>query len=87
MKEDKPTISCPTFQAQEPVIEHIIAKVNGVKDIAQKAELAEELHEEVEVLISCPEYDEKSADCNKCRFNANLREKTATLIIKAKRLA
>jgi hypothetical protein len=87
MKEDKPTISCPTFQTQEPVIERIIAKVNGAKDIAQKAELAGELHEEVEVLVSCPEYDEKSADCNKCRLIANVRDKTATLIMKTKRLA
>jgi hypothetical protein len=87
MKERELKIDCATFQRQEEVIERTTAKINCVGDISEKAELAEELHEEVEVLISCPEYDEKSADCNKCRFIANVREKTATLIIKAKRLA
>jgi len=87
MKENRPTINCLTFQKQEPVIEDISAKINKAKESQEKAVSAEELQKEVDVLLSCPDYDEKSVDCRNCRLITNLRKKTAALIIKAKKLA
>ena len=80
-------INCPTFKKQEPVIEDITANINNTKDVLEKAEFAKQLQEEVDVFLSCPDYDEKSTDCNNCRFIANVRMKTAGLIIKAEKLA
>ena len=87
MSKQDAKINCSIFQKQEPVIEDITAKINDAKDIVGKAELAKELQDEVGVLLSCPDYDEKSIECKNCRFIANVRKKTADLIIKAKKLA
>jgi hypothetical protein len=87
MKENKAKINCPTFQKQEPVIEDISAKINKARGAQEKAVSAEELQKEVDVLLSCPDYDDKSVDCGNCRLITNLRKKTAALIIKAKKLA
>ena len=87
MSKQDAKINCQTFQKQEPAIEDITAKINNAKDVLEKAEFAEKLQEEVDVLLSCPDYDEKSADCSNCRFIANVRKKTADLVIKAKKLA
>lgn len=87
MQENESKMNCPTFQKQEPVIEEITAKINSAKDVLEKAEFAEKLQEEVDVLLSCPDYDEKSADCKNCHFIAGVRKKTTDLIIKAKKLA
>ena len=87
MSKESAKINCSTFQKQEPVIEDITAKINSAEGVLAKAELAKELQEEVGVLLSCPDYDEKSTDCNNCRFIADVRKKTTDLIIKAKKLA
>ena len=87
MSKKDAEINCPTFQKQEPVIADITAKINSAKGVLGKADFAEELQQEVDVLLSCPDYDEESTDCNNCRFIANVRAKTAGLIIKAKKLA
>ncbi len=87
MKKTDSKINCPTFQKQEPVIEDITAKINNAKDVLEKAEFAEKLKEEVDVLLSCPDYKEKNTDCSNCRFITNVRKKTADLVIKAKKLA
>jgi len=87
MSKESAKINCPTFQKQEPVIEEITAKINGAKGVLEKADFAEELQQEVNVLLSCPDYNDKSRDCGNCRFIANVRKKTADLIIKAKKLA
>ena len=87
MSKKDAKINCSVFQKQEPVIADITAKINDAKDVLEKADFAEELQEEVDVLLSCPDYNEKSKDCSNCRFIANLRKKTADLVIKAKKLA
>ena len=87
MSKEDAKINCPTFQKQEPVIEEITAKINGAKGVLEKAEFAEELQKEVDVLLSCPDYNEKSTDCGNCRFIANVRKRTTDLVIKAKNLA
>jgi len=87
MDDKNAKINCSTFQKQEPVIQDIVEKINNVKEVQKKAELAEEMQKEVEVLFSCTDFDENNIDCGNCRFIANLRKKTTELIMKAKRLA
>jgi hypothetical protein len=87
MSKESAKINCPTFQKQEPVIEEITAKINDAKGVLEKAEFAEELREEVNVLLSCTDYNQQGTDCSNCRFIANVRKKTADLVIKAKKLA
>ena len=86
MHKEEPKINCPTFQKQESVIKDITDKINRAKGVQEKAGFAEEIEKEVDVLLSCPDYDDKSLDCKNCHFIANLRKKTADLIIKAKKL-
>ncbi|MEW5767356.1 MAG: hypothetical protein AB1797_06970 [bacterium] len=87
MNENKAKISCPIFQKQEPVIKDITDKINHAKGIQKKASFAKELQKEVDILLSCPDYDGESLNCNNCHFIANLRQRTANLVIKAKKLA
>ncbi len=87
MSKESAKINCPTFQKQEPVIEDITAKINDAKGVLEKADFAKELQQEVNVLLSCPDYNQESTDCSNCRFIANVRKKTADLVIKAKKLA
>jgi hypothetical protein len=87
MPKEDAKINCSAFQKQEPVIKGITAKINNAKDVLEKVEFAKKLQEEVNVLLSCPDYDRKSTDCNNCHFIASLREKTARLMMKAKKLA
>ena len=87
MKENKEKINCLTFQKQESVIKDIINKTNQAKGVLEKARFAEELKKESDVLLSCPDYGKERLDCKSCHLIANLRKKTADLIIKAKKLA
>lgn len=87
MPKEEVKISCKIFQKQEPIIKSITDKINRAGGVQEKAESAEELQKEVDVLISCPEYDGQNRDCKNCHFIANLRKKTAELLIKAKKLA
>ncbi len=86
MDENKSKIGCPTFQKQESVIKDITDKINGAKGVQEKAGFAEELKKEVDVLLSCPDYESQSLDCKNCHFISNLRKKTSNLIIKAKKM-
>lgn len=86
MSKEDAKINCATFQKQEPVIADITAKINSAKGVLEKADFAEELQKEADVLLSCPDYNEKNTDCSNCRFIANVRKKTADLVIKAKKL-
>jgi len=87
MPKEDAKISCRTFQKQELAIKDIIDKINSAKDVLGKAEFAEKLQEEVNVFLSCQDYNENNGDCKNCHFIASVRKKTAGLIIKAKRLA
>jgi len=87
MYKEESKINCSIFQKQEPVIKEITDKINMAKGVQEKARFAEELKKEVDVFLSCPDYKVKILDCKNCHFIANLRKKTADLIIKAKKLA
>ena len=84
--ENEAKISCPIFQKQEPTIKDLTDKINKAKGVQEKAGFAEELQKEVCVLLNCSDYEKKSFNCKNCHFIANLRKKTAELIIKAKKL-
>jgi len=86
MDKDNPKINCLIFQKQEPIIKELINNINNAKGVQEKARVSEELKKEIGVLLNCPDYDEKRLDCSSCRFIANLRKRTADLIIKAKKL-
>lgn len=80
-------MACPIFQRHEPVIQDLTDRINKATDVREKAELARKLQEEVDALCSCPDRDEEDSDCNICRVIANVRMKTAGLIIDAAKLA
>ena len=79
-------MDCMRFRKQEDVIGGIIAGINQADDIAGKAELADNLHQEVEALLSCGDYDPDNEDCISCRFHANVRKRVAGLFTKARKL-
>jgi regulator of protease activity HflC (stomatin/prohibitin superfamily) len=87
MREKQVKIDCAVFQKRETAIEDITAKINRAEGVEEKAVFAPELQKEVDVLLSCSDYDENSLDCKNCHFIATLRSKAAKLIIKAKKLA
>jgi len=87
MHKDKISINCEIFRKKELLIKHITNRINKEEHILDKAKYAEELAEEVKELLDCSDYDKYKLDCENCHFIANLRNKTANLIIKAKGLA
>ena len=87
MHKEEPKINCAIFQKQECAIKDITDKINKATGVQEKAGFAEEIEKEVDVLLSCPYYDKASINCKNCHFIANLRKRTASLIIKAKKLA
>lgn len=86
MQQNTEKINCITFQKQECVMKDIINKINMSKGAQEKVMYAEELQEEANVLFSCPDYNAEGLSCKNCRLIANLRKKTADLIIKVKKL-
>jgi len=87
MDKDNPKINCPIFQKQERVIKDITNNINIIEGVTGKAVFAKELRKEVDVLLSCQDYKNTSLDCKNCHFIANLRKKTADLIIEVKKIA
>ncbi|MEK6690122.1 MAG: hypothetical protein AABY78_02330 [Nitrospirota bacterium] len=86
MHKEEPKISCSIFQKQESVIKDLTDKINKAKGVQEKAKFADELQKEASLLLNCPDYKKETLDCKNCHFIANLRKKTAGLIIKAKKL-
>ena len=86
MAEPKPEINCPIFLKREWTIKELTRDINEAKVVTEKAERAEHLKNEVEMLLSCEKYDAKSEDCKNCRIISSLRKQTAEILIKAKGL-
>lgn len=80
-------VNCNIFQQKERKIKELTRSLNVARDSKIKANKAQLLINEVKPLLDCAEYDEESAVCQACREIANLRKKTAELIIKASKLA
>ena len=76
-------INCPIFLKREWTIKELTRDINEAKAVSDKAERAMHLKNEVEMLLSCEKYDEKSEDCKNCRTISTLRRQTAELLLKA----
>ncbi len=86
MFAEQPEKICRAFQKQESIIKDILNQINNVDRVIEKARFAKALQKEANVLLSCPDYAAKKMDCRNCHFIANLRIKTAELIIRVKKL-
>jgi len=86
MFAEHPEKICPAFQKQESIIKDILNIINKVDGLSEKVRFTKKLLKEVNVLLSCPDYDGKKSDCSNCHFIEKLRKKTAEIIIKAEKL-
>jgi hypothetical protein len=73
--------NCQVFRVQESRIKKIMNKINEIDGMMEKARFAEELQNEIAVLLFCPDKVARKAECKNCQFIANLRKKTVDLII------
>lgn len=80
-------INCPIFSEYEEKIEKLTQAINSHKISSKKVDKAQELLDIMNILSSCPKYDEKNEDCENCRFIVNLRKETAKMIINANGIA
>ena len=86
MAEPRPQVNCPIFLRREWTIKELTRDINEAKTPFDKAEGADRLKNEVEMLLSCEKYDEKNEDCKNCKIISTLRKQTAELLIKARGL-
>ena len=83
MTKPEQEINCSIFLKREWTIKELTRDINEAKAVSDKAERAVHLKNEVEMLLSCEKYDEKSEDCKNCRIISTLRRQTAELLLKA----
>ena len=78
-------IHCPVglFHQQEGRVAQLTDQINQAPTASEKAGPAQALAEEMDVLLECEAYDGASTDCRLCRGLAELRSKTAALVVKA----
>ena len=76
-------IDCPIFSEYEEKIKKLTQFINGRKIISKKVDKAQELLEIINILSSCPKFNDGAEDCENCRFILNLRKETARIIIDA----
>lgn len=81
MDNEKPKITCPTFQKQESITREIANHISKINNIKEKIELAKELLTDIRVLLSCPDYKQQNFECRNCRTVADLRREDAEIII------
>jgi hypothetical protein len=80
----KAGIQCPIdlFQPQEAKIEALSKAINAARTAPEKVPHARSLLDEVGVLLACLSFDRTNHNCALCRSFSELRQKTATLIVK-----
>ncbi len=83
------TIDCPIglFPQQDTEIARLTRAINQAPTARQKAPLAEELLEAVDVLLRCEVFDTTQNACHLCRNISQLRHKTAALVVRAGQLS
>ena len=81
----KTEIQCPIdlFEPQEVKIKALTKAMNAAPNAVGKVRYAHELLDEVAVLLTCTSYDGANLNCDLCRSFSELRQRTASLIIKA----
>lgn len=82
MRKGKDKVKCTYFERQEEVFSQLAGAINKSKSVEEKEKLAQEYLEEIEVLFNCPEFENSSADCKRCRAEAEVRKKSVELILK-----
>jgi len=86
MKKPEQEINCSIFLKREWTIKQLTRDINEAKSISDKADRAMHLKNEVEMLLSCEKYDQKSEDCKNCQTISKMRKQTAELLLKVKEL-
>lgn len=86
-KQEQNKISCQIFNRQAPAVNRITEEINKARGVQEKAWWAEELIKEVKNLLECQKHDGAKLDCANCRTISELRNRTANLVLKARKLA
>lgn len=86
IKQNEIKIDCLIFQKQEPGINILTDGINRAGEVKEKALYAKQLQKEVDVLLSCSDYDDRILNCRNCRLIANLRRRTADLITRTEKI-
>lgn len=83
------SIQCPIglFDDQEVRMAALTEAVNQALTPLEKAPWAEEIMAAADELLACEAYDESSRDCRLCHRFAELRRRTAALIVKVAQVA
>ena len=73
-------IQCANFLQHEDKIKTLMRKINAHEKLTGKGPLAEELVDEVKVLLNCEDYNKKKPDCINCHTISAFRKRTAELV-------
>ena len=87
MKNENANVKCKKFQEQEQVMKDITDKINAAKNVHEKARYAAELKQAVDQLLSRKDFKDHILECESCQLIANVRKRTADLILKVEKLA
>lgn len=74
------TFECNMLRKLNPRIEELTAQINAERDPSEKARLAQELEQEVDVLLDCANHQAGRLECQSCRLIAGLRQKATRLV-------
>ncbi len=87
--ENRASIQCPIglFDDQEVRMAALAEAVNQASTPLAKAPWADEIMAAADELLACEAYDESSRDCRLCHRFADLRRRTAALIVKVAQVA
>jgi hypothetical protein len=81
-------IHCPVglFPRHDARMAELSEEINLASTVREKAEAAESLLGEVQVLLECEDHDQRNMDCRLCRGFTELRRGAAELVRQAGRL-
>jgi len=74
-------ISCPNFHNQYSRLLDDRKKINRSVRSMEKTIYAEDYEEHLKTLLNCQNYDLHKPDCRNCRIVANLKKKSAEILI------
>ena len=78
---------CTMLHKLNPRMDELTAWINAACDPTEKARLAEELQQEVDVLLDCANHQVGRLECRNCRLIAGLRKQATRLVQAAGRLS
>jgi hypothetical protein len=79
------TLQCPAglYAGFADRIACLTEAINQAPTASEKAGPAQDLAEEMDALLACAAYERTNLDCRLCRNLAELRSKTAALVVQA----